>query len=232
MARYKKTIKYLCLAATVMVGVGSSAAHVHAAVEFMTSWQAKTYTPEWYGGRAFPTYQSFITVGFELIENGKIADLSKTAVRWYVDDAMLKNEGNGLGIKKVAVYNQKYGGDVSSVKISIPSYKGGALEKTIDVPIKNSEVVIDIPFFGKRLPKGENLIFAWPFYFNTLSRDMIGLQWSAEGGASQLGRLGEAFRLNVEKDTPSGMKYTIKAVIGSLKRAEESAIQSEIMEIQ
>lgn len=213
-----------------MIGLGSFATHAHADTDFMTSWQAKTYIPQWYIGKAFPTYQSFITVGFELIENGKIVDLSKTVVRWYVDDVLFKNEDNGLGIKKVTVYNQKYGGDVSSIKISLPSYKGGILEKTIDIPIKNPEVVIDAPFFQKKVSKGASDLFAWPFYFNAASSSMLSLRWSAEGGDAQAGKVGDPFKLTVDRDVEPGTKYTIGATIGNLKKTAEGAAQEMIIE--
>lgn len=231
MEKQVRIIKYLSLiagiCAVILIGHASP---VFAATEFMTSWQTKTYTPDWYMGKAFPTYQSFITVTFELIENGKAVDLSKTIVRWYVDDKLFKNEMNGLGIKKLVVYNQKYGGDVTSIKISLPSYKGSVLEKTIDIPVKDPEVVIDVPFFQKKISTGENTLFAWPFYFNALTVNSLGLQWRAAGGTNQAGKLGEPFRLTVGKGTESGVKYEIGATIGNLQKTSESAVKNVLME--
>lgn len=218
---------FMGICAAVFIGKISSA---RAATDFMTSWQTKTYVPAWYEGKAFPAYQSFITVGFELIEDGKIVNLSKTPVRWYVDDQLFKNEDNGLGIKKVTIYNQKYGGDVTSIKISIPNYKGGALEKVIDIPIKNQEVVVDAPFFDKKIPKGEDTIFAWPFFFNTVASNMMALQWNVGGETKQTSNIGEPLTVTVGRDIPTGTQYEIGAAVGNLRKNSESATKSVILE--
>ncbi len=219
---------FIGIFAAAFVGRVSSA---RAATDFMTSWQAKTYVPAWYIGKAMPAYQSFITVGFELIDDGKIADLSKTIVRWYIDDKLFKNEDNGVGIKKVTVYNQKYGGDVTSIKISIPNYKGVPLERSIDIPVKDQEVVIDVPFFDKRIPKGDDAMFAWPFFFNAPTMDMLGLQWNTPGSeAKQAGNILEPLILTVGRDIPQGTQYEVGATIGNLRKNSESATKSVIVE--
>ena len=90
-----RTIRYgFLLIGAMFAGMLGSVVPAHAETEFMTSWQTKTYAPAWYEGKVFPTYQSFVMVGFELVENGKIVDLSRTVVRWYVDGKLLKNEAN------------------------------------------------------------------------------------------------------------------------------------------
>lgn len=230
MMRYVNIQKQLLFIGIAMLCFGFGFLHTNAATEFMTNWEAKTYTPEWYTGKAFPTFQSFITVGFELIENGKIADLSKTGVRWYVDDVLYKNEINGLGIKNFTIYNQKYGGDTTSIKIVIPSYKGAVLEKTIAIPVKNPEVVIDAPFFEKRATRQAHDLFAWPFYFNAASKDLLNIEWRAEGGAAQAAKVGDAFKLSIDRDVEEGTRYKIEAFIKNQRKTTEEARASMIIE--
>lgn len=221
--------RVICLAIALVGSFGFSATHTYAGTEFMTSWSAKTYAPAWYTGKVFPVYQSFVTVAFELVENGKMVDLSKTIVQWYVNDTMLRNETNGLGIKKFTLYNQQYNGDIINVKIAIPNYKGSALQKTIDIKVKNPEVVIDVPYFEKRVPKGDATVFAWPFFFNATRASELGLQWNTEG-APQPGVLGEALTVKVGDDVSVGTQYRIGATIGNKKKPLESMVSTILIE--
>lgn len=214
------------------IGLGSFMPNAHAATDFMTSWQTKTYTPDWYIGKALPTYQSFINVTFELIEDGKPADLSKTIVRWYVGDVLYKNELNGLGIKNITVYNQKYGGDVTDIKISLPEYKTGVLEKTISIPIKDPEVVIDVPFFEKRVPKGENKIFAWPFFFNTLVAGNLNLQWTVDGiGVTAQRASAPLLLFTVGNDIQTGGQSRIGVMVTNQRKNDETTQKEALVEI-
>ena len=212
----------------IAIGFGVPVGHANAAADFMTSWQTKTYVPAWFEGKIFPTFQSVITVGFELVDNGKIVDLSKTPVRWYVDGKLFKNEDSGLGIKQIAIFNNKYGGDVLSIKITIPDYKGGSLEKLFDIPIKNPEVVIDVPYFQKKVSKGDNTIYAWPFFFNTLTSNNLNLQWTVDGMNLAMQKASIPLLLvPVGNDIQSGSRSTIEATIVNQQKAIEN-IQNKV----
>lgn len=226
----KKTV-YASIAMAMIVGFGLRVSQAHAATEFMTSWQTQTFVPAWYGGKAFPTYQSPIRIGFELVEDGKIVDLSKTAVRWYVDGKLLKNETNGLGIKQITVFNKKYGGDVSSIKISLPDYKGGVLEKLFDIPIKTPEVVIDVPYFQKKVERGSNTLYAWPFFFNATSAGSLNLRWTVDGNELQSGNANTPTLLyTVGNDIGSGARSTIEALVINQKKSFENISQKVFVE--
>ncbi|HAL24979.1 TPA: hypothetical protein DIS57_01955 [Candidatus Wolfebacteria bacterium] len=215
-----------------MVVLLGGVAHAHAETEFMTNWQTRTYVPAWYEGRAFPTHESAITITFELIEDGKIADLSQTGVRWYVDGKLVKNELNGLGIKRVIIVNKKYGGGVSSIKITIPSYNGKLYEKTFDIPIRKPEVVIDVPYFKKGIERGENAMYAWPFFFNTTDVRTLNLQWTIDGKALDTKKADEAALLfTVGSDIPPGSRSTIEAIIINQRKAIENVRNKVFVEM-
>src|SRR3989338_8026257 len=96
--------------------------------QFLVSWQAQSYAPARYQGKIFPTKGTPIVISFELIDNGKIVDLSKTAVRWYINDELVKNEDNGLGIKSLQFNLPDYAGQETEIRIAIPDYKGSQLD--------------------------------------------------------------------------------------------------------
>lgn len=209
-----------------LLGFGIVISSAHAEADFMVGWQTKTSAPAWFKGRGFPTYQSFITVGFELIENGKVVDLSKTAVRWYVDGKLLKNESDGLGIRQVTVFNKKYGGEVVEMKIVIPDYRGRELLKLFAIPIKTPEVVVDIPYIGKKVARGENTLYAWPFFFGTTSVKKLNLQWTVDGNALQASSAADAQLLfSTGSESREGAKSTIEATVINPEKTIERIVK-------
>lgn len=229
----KKTIRYAfgaVIALAIVLGV--SAPRANAATDFIVDWQTKTYVPAWYEGKAFPTYQSFLAIGFELVENGKVVDLSKTAVRWYVNGKLLKNETSGLGIRQVTVFNKKYGGDVASIKIAIPDYKGQALSKSFDIPVKKAEVVIDVPYANKKVLRGENTLFAWPFYFNVQKASDLRLQWKVDGNTLETSEATNSRLLFLtEGGAREGAKSTIEATVINPGKVIEHVVKKVLVDL-
>lgn len=215
-----------------VIALGWNPVPAHAEADFMVDWKTKTYMPAWYEGKAFPTYQSFITIGFELIENGKAVDLSKTAVRWYVNSKLLKNETSGLGIRQVTVFNKKYGGDVASIKIVIPDYNGQSLTKILDIPIKKPEVVIDVPYAKKKVARGENMLFAWPFFFNVTGAEGLSLQWKVDGNALKTSSAADSRLLFLaEGGASEGAKSTIEATVINPGKVIEHMVKKVLVDL-
>lgn len=215
-----------------MAGFAAYAPSAHAEIDFVTDWQTKTYVPAWYGGKAFPVHQSFITIGFELIENGKVADLSKTAVRWYVDDKLLKNEANGLGIRQLIVFNKKYRNDVLGIKIAIPDYKGQSLVKLFDISVKDPEVVVDVPYENRKVARGDDLFYAWPFFFNAANANDLSVQWTVDGNALQTAKASDPRLLFSAGNEPrDGAKSTIEATITNPIKIVERAVGRMLIDL-
>ncbi len=175
-----------------LFGAGSASA---ASPQFMVSWQAESYAPSWYQGKIFPTQGSRINVGFELIDGGKIIDLSKNKVRWYVNDKLVKNENNGLGIRFFSFIVADYAGEDAEIKIAVLPCAGGCvgykkneiLYKIIKIPIVSPEAVIDAPYKEKRIFVGENRLFAYPFFFNVKNPDNLSFSWLINNREAKVG---------------------------------------------
>ncbi len=152
------------------------------APQFLVSWSADSFAPSWFKGKIFPTFNSIIKVSFELVDNGKIVNLSQTPVRWYINDNLYENEQNGLGIKAISFRdNTTYNGNDINVRISIPDYNGNNLDEIITIPIKNPEVVIDSPYYNGNVSKGSYYFTVWPFFF---SGSNLITKWYVNGQAA------------------------------------------------
>ncbi len=202
--------------------------------EFLATWEANTYVPDWYQGVISPSYNSRINVKFELVENGRIANLSNTKIRWYVNDRLVRNESAGLGIKNYMVFNNlAYGGNDLEVRISIPEYKSGSLDKIIRIPVKNPEVALEAPYFNKQVEKGDNQFKAWPLFFNVLNSDALNFVWFVNGQPAdkQSSNL-NIFNLNIGNDVAIGEKMNLEARIGNIKNQIEQASKFVMLEVK
>lgn len=192
--------------------------------QFLVSWQAQSYVPAWYEGKIIPSAGSKVSVSFELIDGGKIVNLSQTAVRWYLGDKLVKNENSGLGIKNYSFINNNYGNDSVDVRISLPDYNGNTLDKVISIPLKSPEIDLETKKYDRKLSKGDNLIIGWPFFFNTNDVKNLAFSWSAQGNGVDLSSKNLLFfNVNIGADIQSGTSVMVQSFAQNLKNNIESA---------
>lgn len=209
------------------IGLALLPVAVFAAPQFLVSWQAQSYVPSWYQGKIMPTKGSLITVGFELVDGGRIADLSGTVVRWYVNDKLILNEKNGLGIKSFSFNTPDYGGQQTDVRISLPNYRGQVLDDVITIPVVNPEVVIDGRSVQNHLQIGDNSFAATPFFFNTQSLSDLDFNWVANG--QQANSQSDApwmLNLHLDPNTQPGFSVNLGVTAQSLVNQLEFATKS------
>lgn len=193
------------------------------APQFLVSWQADSYAPSWYQGKIFPTHGSKIDINFELLESGKIINLSKTKVRWYINDNLIKNEKNGLGIKFLSFVANDYPGQETEIRITLPDYKGETLDEIVRIPIVSPEATIDSPYSDNRVYIGGSSFLAHPFFFNIKKLNELSFEWSVDGRPAKSGEKDDKLDLNVDPLTPSGWEINVQATIKNLLNQMEFA---------
>lgn len=190
------------------------------APQFMISWKADSYAPSWYQGKVFPTRGSRVEVAFELIDNGKIADISKSKIRWYVNDRLVLNEKNGLGIKTHSFRVVDYPGQDVEVRIVVVDYKNGdQLSDLIIIPVAHSEAVIDAPYAGRKIgniSNDKNSFFAYPFFFNVLDLSKLSFNWAVDGrSAESNGGNSQKLDLSIDPLAPPGFETGVRLRISN-----------------
>ncbi|MBI5079469.1 hypothetical protein HZB06_02245 [Candidatus Wolfebacteria bacterium] len=184
--------------------------------QFLASWKADSYVPSWYGGKTLPSAGSNIRVSFELIDNNKIADLSRIVVRWYVDDDLISNEDEGLGIKSVKIRAPIATGDDIKVRIAVVGYKDIAeLNKIVNIPVGEPEAIIDFPRYNNSaVNRSGNIFRAMPFFFNLKNSNGLSVNWLAnDRNAKESGKDPWRLDLTVDDQTPSGFEISLEATI-------------------
>jgi hypothetical protein len=202
--------------------------------QFIISWQADNYAPSWYQGKILAVNGTPIEINFELIDNGKLADLSKTKVRWYINDKLMKNEKDGLGIKVLKFVNSDYAGQETEIMISVVDYKGGEpLEKIITIPVVKPEVIIRVPYADRKISAGLSGFEAIPFFFNIKNTGSLSIEWSTNEQKPE-GALGNPWllNLNIEPQTPSGTEIELSILIKNLLKGMEFASKNIQLQIK
>ncbi len=192
--------------------------------QFLVSWQTQSYAPGWYTGKIFPTQGSSVEISFELIDSGKIVDLSATKVRWYVNDKLVQNEQNGLGLKYLKTIVPNYAGQEMEIRITIVDYKGQVLNNTIRIPVVKPEVVIDAPYPGNKVSFGSNFFEAIPFFFNIKNLGNLSFEWTFNNKKSeQPAEDPQIFNLNISSQIASGSVGNILVTVKNFLKELEFA---------
>lgn len=146
-------------------------ANAQTAPEFLISWRALNFVPADYPGKIFPSKNSQLEIGFDLLENGKVADLSKNTVNWFLGDQLIQS---AAGLKTARF---RSGDSDQTVKINILNYKGAALNHLVILPVNKPEVIIDARIPRSEIKLGKYNFEARPFFFNVLNADNLLFKW-------------------------------------------------------
>jgi len=202
--------------------------------QFFVSWQAQSYASSWYQGKILAINGTPVEISFELIDNGKIADLSKTKVRWYVNDDLVLNENNGLGIKNLKITVPDYTGQQTEIRIAVVDYlKTGLVDKLIKIPVVGPEAVINAPYPEHQILTGENSFQVFPFFFNVKNLDGLSVEWSTNEQKAE-GMTVDPWRLSLKVDlaTPLGFTFNLSATIRNFLNQLEFASKNIQLQVK
>jgi len=204
-----------------------------AAPQLLISWQAQNYAPSWYQGKILPVNGTPVNISFELVDNGKIVDLSKTTVRWYVNDKLVLNENNGLGIKNLKINIPDSNGNTTEVRIAVVNYKGGDLiDRVVEIPVEAPEAVIDAPYADGKIKTGSSILGLIPFFFNVDNINNLLVNWSVNGQAPTSSNNPYLLNLNIGSDTPQDTQINVSVSVKNILKQLEFASQSIQLQIK
>ena len=201
--------------------------------QFLVTWRSHNYAPSWYAGKILATRGSWVDVSFDLIDGGKIVDISKNKVRWYVNDDLRRNEDDGLGIKNFYFGVDDLARDDIFVQVVIVDYGDQQIGKIITIPLANPEVVIDAPYSNSRLPSGTNMFKAYPYFFDIRDLSKLSFDWMVNNRSTNGSfTSADTLKLNIDNLAPSGFEINIQALIKNLADEFEFASESVKLEVR
>ncbi len=141
------------------------------------SWQTNSYAPYFYQGKILPTNNSEVVASFELLSDGKVSDISRKNIRWYLDNQFYKS---GIGLKTISFAVGQFKRDDYQLKISVDG-----VDYPATIPVASPEVIIDSPYFNNSVKSGTNLFRALYYFFNIKSIRELSHSWTANGITTQ-----------------------------------------------
>ena len=194
---------------------------------FLT-WKAETYVPPHYPGKALPIPNSKITVAVDLVDQGRVVDLSSETTYWYLNDAFLTG---GAGITRVAITApDTLGKNTIRLRVALPNYQGGVM-KSVTIPVTLPEIVIEHALPRKEV-RGETLeVRGWPYFFNVRDLSELLLSWSVAGKEPEPYPDPSALRVSVRGSLPSGARIPVRFGAENPEHRFETANKADVFTI-
>ncbi len=150
-------------------------ASAQTAPEFLVSWRAHSLVPASYAGKIFPTKNSPIDVGVDIVDGTAIADISGKEIIWSSDNAL---DESGIGKKNVQFKASATPGTDQIIRITVKNYKGRDVETVVVIPVAAPEAVIEQQNPQGRI--GSNAFRAVPYFFSAGSVQNLNFEWRVD----------------------------------------------------
>ncbi len=179
------------------------------APQFLVSWQAANYVPPDYQGLILPSNNSPVEISFDLIDNGRVVNLSRYNIRWSLDDKLF---ASGPGLKSASFLGSS---DDQTIRITVAGYNGVDLDKFVEIPGTRPEVVIEAKSPTRTRGLGEQEFAALPYFFNAASLSELLFFWRVNGQqVDQAAANPEVLTLNLSSgDAPAQTEIVISASV-------------------
>lgn len=221
----------LIAAIIVLVWLFATSAAAQSELTFLTSWKAYNFIPPGFNGKAMPLSRgTTIDVAFEVLENGKIVDISRNTVKFFVNGRK-RQEGNGLRRFRFITLDGK---SAQEIKIVVLNARGDVrFENRFTIPTVSPEVAIYPPRTQNIIEKGLNSFQAIPYFFNIARINDLNFIWTVNGvSPSEATAAPDRLELTVPQDYPSGASITLNVVGQNIVNPLETANQKVIFTVK
>ncbi len=212
---------YLLLFLIGIIAVGflsAFAAHAQQAASprprILLTWQARSFAPSEYLGKVLPGPGSTISASVEIIDQGKVADLSQYPVYWYLDGDFVTGEAGKKNVNLKLPNRASHGAEV---RVEIPGYKGDTLSKTAVVQIAQPEAVIVVPYGGRAGKSAPTVVHGTPYFFNVTDPSLLRFYWTVNGQTAS-GTESRDLAVSVNADAPAGSAVNIEFIVQDPKQ--------------
>lgn len=163
----------------VVLFIDHSRSLAQAEPQLLVTWKASGHVPPNYTGKVLATKNSGITVSFDLVEQGRILDLSKQTISWYVNSRIVTQ---GIGMHTALFYPSRSSlSENFYLRVEVP-YKKTKLLYSVAIPLARPEAVLEWQSPVKQFsPHAPFTVRALPYFFNVGSAKSLSFEWSANG---------------------------------------------------
>lgn len=190
---------------------------------FMITWRAESLVPPGFSGKVLPTTNSPVFASFELVDGGRLVELSKYTVQWHLNDELIKS---GLGIQTAEFLVPPFSGESVDLRVQLPNYKNNFIVKTVEIPVTSPEVVIEAPFPEGKFVTPSIQIKGLAFFFNAPSPSALSYSWTVNGESPANAENPATLNINLNPDAPLGSVLNIRLKVQNPTAELESANKS------
>ena len=187
--------------------------------QIMITWSAQNYAPPTFAGKVLPTAHSPMRAAAEIIANGKLVNLRSYTIYWYLNDQFIDG---GRGMSRVSFFSGDAIGP-SELRVQIEDYPGGAIQKTVEVPVARPMVVIRTPFSEGLLTRTQFEAVGIPFFFNVNSIGALIFNWNVNGRVPSTLDQADRMTVKVNDDAPKGSALNVRLTVENPKESLETA---------
>lgn len=175
---------------------------------FFITWRAQSYVPAGFGGKILPAPSSPVTASFELVQNGKLVNISQETILWYLDRKLIQS---GKGLQTISFFTSDVPGFQHGLRARINNFqdKGIIVVKTIQIPVAQSEAVIAAPFHQNTFSGGSARVTALPYFFSVQNKSELTFIWEVNGQRPVSGENPDVLDINTGS-IPPGQVLNIK----------------------
>lgn len=219
----KNNILIILIIGYLLIAIGQTNAQT--APEFIVSWKAGSFAPSDYLGKIFPTQNTPLEIGFDLVDENKFVNLANHTIYWFLDGKLIKK---GKGLKGINFKTTQLNND-QALRITVVNYKGNDLDKTVFIPVVSPEVVINLPYPNNEAIKAGQTIFqAFAYFFNVSKLADLSFDWSVDNQKISEGKAARPDILKLEINTsnmPSptlNLSVAVKNILKNFEMASDS----------
>lgn len=196
------------------------------APQIIISWKANgSYAPPFFQGKILPTKNSSVSARLLVLENGQIANLAQTEVRWFLNNRLI---GSSLGLTEIELFFSQLSGRSNSLSVTLRQYRGQDFNKSITLPIHPPKILIDESDLISIENKSAVRLRAYPFFFSVLDPTEILFKWRINRESREgIGRSGSDFFVNLSP-LESGAPLNLEVQAENMENFFEKAVSRKI----
>lgn len=184
-ARFNRNTLFL-LGALLFVAASIKGGAQTQSPQVIITWKATSYAPPGYAGKVLPGPGSPMLASVQILDKGKIADLTGKTIRWYLDGSLIRTSTGNPHVTFAAP--ERAAPSSFELSMQIPGYQIDAtrselLFSTIIVPLAAREVVIEAPYPERRFRGASFAVTGVPYFFNVREPAALNFSWTVNGKA-------------------------------------------------
>jgi hypothetical protein len=149
--------------------------------QILLTWKAQNYTPIEYAGKSIPVGNTSVLASMELLDNGKLVDLTDIRVNWYLDGEFFDG---GLNKHSILIRLPKLPINKILIRAEIQNYKESDIVRAVEIQPIRPEVVIESGYPYSFLYSLTHTLKATVYYFNVKNPTSLVYAWKVNDVAA------------------------------------------------